>query len=267
MLVSPRLTEKGNRELYDGAYYEGKGFDPAVRHIQEYDCEDEEQKAPTNQPNNLIRILKELAPPPAKLLDFGCGIGDFVRHARNAGYDAKGFEVSEFGSQFARSKGLTIFTSEAELPHQEFDIVTSIEVLEHCFAPMAALQAIYSCLKPGGLFFYNTGNFDGYYENWKRGRKDKEANEYIVPEGHINFFSSKAMRKALTAVGFSQVFDFEPKSYIKAGRIYRALRNLRLVDHAADSPQSFSEKVAYYGARRLCYFAGLRRPWLPLARK
>jgi SAM-dependent methyltransferase len=153
-----------------------------------------------------------------------------------------------------------------EIPSEQYDIVTAIEVLEHCSSPLEALRAIYQALKPGGIVFYTTCNFDGYYEQFRKGGKDSIRNAYVKPEGHIHFFSSAVMELYFKKVGFSRSFAFEPRHYVKEGRLFDLLARMHLVGKGS-SPERTIQKAAYYGSRRLAIMLGIRKSSLPLAQK
>jgi len=261
--LNPRLAERKIAELYDGSYYAGRGFDPNLNHIMDFDKENDTDKGFRSE--ETVRIIKEIFPPPTMLLDFGCGIGDLMRQATKHGYRAEGFEVSQYAADFAIANELEIYTDLGDLPNEKYDVVTAIEVLEHCSSPMETLNTIFKCLKPGGCFYYTTASFDGFYRKWQRGIKDKALDGYILPEGHIHFFSTEVMKSYFNKIGFSQVFSFEPKTY-KMGRLYKFLFKHRLINRSGDFPVNFIQKLAYYGTRNLLTFVGLRRR-LPLARK
>ena len=259
--LNPRLNEAALTDLYDQAYYEGKGFDPAVHY-----CGDaHEEPADYIKPGNLIRALQSLRPAPARLLDFGCGNGRLIEEARRAGYSADGFEVSPFAARHAAKNGAVIFNDIARIPENSYDVVTAIEVLEHCYSPMAALKTIYKALRPGGLFFYTTENFDKFYDRWSRGVTPPQ-DSYVTPEGHIYFFSTSVIKQYFRRVGFSQTIPFEPSVYVKSSWAYRLLSKLHLIRRDRDFPAAGWEAGLYQATRRALRLVGTRG-LLPLAIK
>lgn len=211
-------------------------------------------------------MISEIVPPPAMLLDFGCGLGDFMRQAIKMGYTAEGFEVSNFAADFARAEGLKVYADLDELPADYYDIVTAVEVFEHCSSPMKVLRAIYKCLKPGGCLYYTTLNFDGFYQSWRKGVNDPRDG-YILPEGHIHFFSTKVMQAYFKQIGFSESFTFESSFYKKDSRLFQLLAKLRLINGRAESPDTALASLLYYGGRRLLSTDDSSKRPLPLARK
>lgn len=262
--LNPRLDEAALAGLYDKKYYAGQGFDPHVKYLADMESQKQEQGEALRDE---LTMIKELAPPPLAMLDFGCGPGGFMRQAADLGYSADGFELSPFAAELARAQGFTVFESLDRLPKNHYDLCTAIEVLEHCSSPMKTLRTIYGCLKPGGYLYYTTANFDGFHRKWRLGIKDPGLDRYIVPEGHIYFFSSRVMESYLKQIGFSEVFHFKNRNYVRSGRLYSLLSRLKLVNETADAPVSLLERVAYNWGRRVSTILGSRKRPLPLARK
>jgi SAM-dependent methyltransferase len=133
---NPRLNPEGTEKLYNKDYYEL--------------C-DENRKYKVD---SFITDIKAIHPPPARLLDLGCGLGTLLRSAQNEGYEVKGYEISPFAKKFAENNGFVIFDDLDEIPRRYFDIITCIEVLEHCFSPTELLMNASGYLRSGGLFYY-----------------------------------------------------------------------------------------------------------------
>ena len=197
--INPRLNYDNATALYDGDYYAGRGFDPSVDYFSDYLKDDDAGK--TFKPAEMAAWLPNFRPPPARLLDYGCGLGDFMRQARLVGYAVEGFEISPVGREFCIRNGFRTYAGASEIPEGQYDIVTAIEVIEHVFSPTDMLNTVYRALRPGGIFLYTTGNIRmfevkralGLAYDWK----------YIAPEGHVNFFSPRTITKYFQKVGFS----------------------------------------------------------------
>lgn len=106
--------------------------------------------------------LRNVPPPPARLLDVGAGRGRFVAAARRAGYDASGIEPSPRGVEAAQTVyGVELRRSGIEEAREEgIDVVTAWHVLEHLDDPGAALERISSWLRPGGALVVGVPNLE-----------------------------------------------------------------------------------------------------------
>jgi SAM-dependent methyltransferase len=91
--------------------------------------------------------------PDAKILDAGCGSGRNMVELAAAG-DVYGVDISPYSVEQARSRGLQHVEvgSLTELPvaDDEFDLVTSLDVIEHIEDDLAVLRELLRVTRPGG---------------------------------------------------------------------------------------------------------------------
>src|SRR5262249_43569752 len=102
----------------------------------------------------------------SRLLDIGCGTGEFIELARARGWDAFGVEVSREAVQTAQGRGLHVAlrgsegTEAARLPFADdfFDVVVLWNVIEFFARPAADLAEIGRVLSPGDCIVVRTQN-------------------------------------------------------------------------------------------------------------
>lgn len=182
--------------IYDTAYYEGRGADPTVDY--HFELAHPDRAIRRYEWSGIVEVVRRLVDLRAQTrwLDFGCGNGGLVRHARAAvGCEAIGNEEGAIAAD-ARKVGIPI-VDHAELAKLEgtFDVVTAIEVLEHVVEPLEVLAQIRRMLRPRGVFFYTTGNAQPQRERlltW----------QYFRPEIHISLYEPSSMQEALQRTGF-----------------------------------------------------------------
>jgi SAM-dependent methyltransferase len=183
-------------QIYDEAYYDGKGADPAVDYRFELECPDRTIRAYEWQ--GISDLVDECVGRPRGLrwLDFGCGNGGLVRFLNEStSVDACGFDSGAIVAQ-ARAHRIPVL-SEQQLGERAagFDVVTAIEVIEHVPDPLAMLRQIRELLRPGGLFFLTTGNAQPFVSKLTRWA-------YVVPEVHMSFFEPLTLEVAMRKTGF-----------------------------------------------------------------
>jgi 2-polyprenyl-3-methyl-5-hydroxy-6-metoxy-1,4-benzoquinol methylase len=112
----------------------------------------------------LLRLVADDLPPPGRHLDAGCGHGAIVHELLERGFDAHGFDVSEW--MIAQAKRANPETAKRfrvgdfdAIPFEgEVDLITCLEVLEHVSEPTDALHALRARLRPGGRLIATTPN-------------------------------------------------------------------------------------------------------------
>jgi SAM-dependent methyltransferase len=138
-------------------------------------------------------------PRPPRVLDFGCGHGEFVAICRALGFEALGVDFAPD----RREHGLVIpYSSLAELrcdrPQDSgFDAVTLFEVLEHLSDPRGMLEDLAQIMKIGAVLVLETPDTTGVTD--LRSFSDYLA---IGPLGHINGFTPATLRALAERAGF-----------------------------------------------------------------
>lgn len=93
--------------------------------------------------------------PGGRLLDLGCGSGNYLHAFQRLGWEAYGVDNSPLAAEQVRKTfGLKVITGELEetnFPDGYFDVITLIHVLEHLRDPVGTLQEVSRILARGGL--------------------------------------------------------------------------------------------------------------------
>jgi len=105
-------------------------------------------------------VMSLLPPPPAKLLDLGCGTGWTSRFLARHGYEVTGVDISQdmiaCAERMRREENvgnLRFLVHDFELPGfaGEFDCALFFSALHHTEDEEAALRGVHRALKPGGV--------------------------------------------------------------------------------------------------------------------
>lgn len=116
-----------------------------------------------------LKFLKMLDyDPDAKVIDLGCGKGDFtlkVKERINC-KEISGVDVWEDALKEARNKGIKAekmdLNEELNFPDGSFDVVVSNQVLEHLFFPSEFIREVYRILKEDGYAVISTENLSSW---------------------------------------------------------------------------------------------------------
>lgn len=152
---------------------------------------------------------RHMPPPPCaspRLLDVGCGNGDFLEVARQAGWQAQGVDPDPVAAATARSRGFDVRVGGIDALQDQsgtFDMVTLCHVIEHVPDPPAVLASARSLLKPGGRLWIETPNLDSigasrYGSCWRD----------LDPPRHLVVFSRGAFEECLRTAGFQCIRQY-----------------------------------------------------------
>lgn len=98
-----------------------------------------------------------------KVIEFGCGNGNFLEKLRATVSEIAGVEYNPSALQSARDKGFRVFSGPdmaTEAPGQ-WDAAFSFHVLEHVADPAGFMVEMKNAVKPGGLIGISVPNQDG----------------------------------------------------------------------------------------------------------
>ncbi|MCZ2278353.1 MAG: class I SAM-dependent methyltransferase [Bacteroidia bacterium] len=159
----------------------GKGLIPRIyRLVQGYNLNLKYQHV-----KKMTRLNK------GRLLDYGCGRGDFLKLMQKKGWQVQGIEPSADAVSIASSTGIEVGnpSSVSLLSDHCFDVISLWHVLEHIHELNQAISQFKRMLKPGGLLVIAVPNYKSsdasYYREYWAG--------YDVPR-HLYHFDRNSMK-------------------------------------------------------------------------
>ncbi len=135
-----------------------------------------------------------------KLLDVGCGIGDWLTLFNDMGFDAQGIDLNQRVIDVAAGRGLKVECRRIEEladDGKRFNIVVLSQVLEHVLEPKEVLIKIRKILEPGGKLFVSVPNLNS---RWRMIFKKYWINWYMP--FHIFHFTKRSILNILIDCGF-----------------------------------------------------------------
>jgi SAM-dependent methyltransferase len=147
--------------------------------------------------NFLIVVPKETK---GRLLDIGCGSGEFLNQMKSFGWEVYGVEINPESASIGSKHGVNIFCGElgtADFADNFFDVVVLSQTLEHVYSPASYLERIYRLLREEGLLIIGVPNI-GCLEaqifggNWHA----------LEAPRHLYFFTVHSLRYYLEKYGF-----------------------------------------------------------------
>jgi len=157
LYVNPRPTPTEMKKFYPAEYYGGS--DNLIRKWMKqvnYRIEDK----------RVARIMK--LKKKGKILDLGCGNGEFLFALKKQGWQIYGLDISEGAYRqtkelLGQKAKISLGTLESQrFPDNCFDLVTLWHVIEHLYNPSEIIREIKRILKPGGLLLLACPNSNSF---------------------------------------------------------------------------------------------------------
>ncbi len=127
------------------------------------------------------------------LLDIGAGTGEFLRVAKNKGWQVNGVEPNAKARNIAQTKGIKLFKSLNQIEDKRFDVITLWHVLEHIPNLYETISKINTHLKPNGIVIIAVPNYKSYDAQYYR----QFWAAYDVPR-HLWHFSQDSIKEIVT---------------------------------------------------------------------
>ncbi|HEV2912884.1 MAG TPA: class I SAM-dependent methyltransferase [Pyrinomonadaceae bacterium] len=167
----------------------------------------------------VVRRLLRSAPPPARVFDLGCGNGTIAHEIATLGYEVTAIDPSVDGIRIATESfsdcRFAVGSAYDDLSiYGSFDVLISLEVVEHLFYPGRYARTIADLLKPQGIAIISTP-YHGYIKNLALSIFNKwEAHHDPLWEGgHIKFWTRPKLVRLFEEVGLYE------NSFHRVGRI------------------------------------------------
>jgi SAM-dependent methyltransferase len=149
-----------------------------------------------------VRHLTRLPGRP-RLLDVGCGEGEFLAVMAGLGWEAEGIDPSADAVEAARLRGVRVRQgdlTDVPLDDEAFDAITFRLVFEHIPDPVSALEVCHRALRPDGVVWIAAPNLLS-----DASRIFGDAWIYLEPPRHAVLYTPGALDRLLRRCGFEPV--------------------------------------------------------------
>jgi ubiquinone/menaquinone biosynthesis C-methylase UbiE len=186
-----------------------------------------------------------------KVLDIGCGIGNFLIRAKEKAGEIAGLELNEYAVEVCRQKGLPVFNEmiqhHAEKYEGHYDVVCIFQVLEHIYDVKGFLDASLKVLKKGGMLVIGVPNNEPYFLAW-----DKYCTLNLPPH-HMGLWNKEVFEKTSRLLGLSILdIQYDIKGRVTAEAYVRAKYMAGI--KSLPGKHSVAEKI------RILLYAGITLP-------
>jgi 2-polyprenyl-6-hydroxyphenyl methylase/3-demethylubiquinone-9 3-methyltransferase len=196
----------------------------------------------TPQRQDLLKRHIAHLPRGSRILDAGCGRGEFCAFFKSLGHHAEGIDISNAAIEYARRQHPDIAFHCGEiaslLPEKAgaFDCVFSSEVIEHLFDVKSYLESARSLLKPEGVLIITTP-YHGFAKNLMIDLFG--YSRHYDPMGqHIRFFDRRGLDDCLKQSGLASI---EVTGY---GRMWPLWKSFFVVCRKREQPAQGNQTVA-----------------------
>ncbi len=178
-----------------------------------------------------LKTISKYQKKTGSILDYGCGLGNFLNFCKEQGWDSTGMDVSESARKIVKERyDIDVFPNNQITDQEEknFDAISLWHVLEHVYDLDETLLQFHRILKEAGTLFIAVPNRKSHDAQYYKEKWDA----YDVPR-HIYHFSPSDMALLLDRLGFKIVekkgmfydaFYVSMRSEMHSGRGMKILR-------------------------------------------
>lgn len=174
-----------------------------------------------------------------KLLDLGCGAGDFLNIAKQMGWDSCGCDFDPIIIEQCKNKGLNVRLGGLDSFHKDemFDVITMNHVIEHVIDPQQTIKDCFKKLNQDGCLWIGTPNpqasvAKAFGKNWVG----------LHPPYHLCIPSQAELLRWLDEAGFQNIKILDRGPHAK----FNWLESLKLAKTFKDNQPSILRTLKWY---------------------
>jgi 2-polyprenyl-3-methyl-5-hydroxy-6-metoxy-1,4-benzoquinol methylase len=222
------------QEFYDGNY--DKQINDSSREVQ-----DEEEEFINMQFSDIIDIIEKEAPG-KRIIDIGCGYGNFLKYAKDKGYQVAGCDPAPEAVEYAKQNGIEAFRADIEEikeVEKKYDVAVMLNVLEHLREPYRILEDIKNnLLNDKGILVIRTPNEFNNLQTIANKEYDLKSWWVAAPQ-HISYFTVDHLVNLINNSGYEvflkeanfpmELFLLFGDKYVGDSQLGKAMHNKRVL--------------------------------------
>lgn len=220
------MSEENNRNTFDGnSDYEEMYYKSVKEH--EYSKIIQNWRTKPYVLINYIKGLPKKGMPgkdKIKILELGSGRGFLIKHLKEEGFDIIGSDFNKYNIKLAKEINNVnleyIDALNIKMEDKSFDLVISVELIEHLPDVTKHFREVKKILNPGGIYCFSTPNI--YVEKFYNFVIRKGQDKY-----HISLQSLRSLHKLLEKEGFEVHFlkmkEFRQSQADKIGKLSKII--------------------------------------------
>lgn len=112
--------------------------------------------------NYKYKLIKNTNVSGNKILDYGCGVGDFALKMKQEKWEVIGYEPNQKAQEILIQNKISLINNLKEIENESLDIITLWHVLEHVENPEKLIFNLKEKLKPDGKLIIAVPNYNAY---------------------------------------------------------------------------------------------------------
>jgi SAM-dependent methyltransferase len=198
--LNPRMKESAMMKVYQENEYFSDSGDSGYQYVN-YASQEESMRMTFRR---FLNELKKNGIASGRLLELGCGYGYFLDEAKHFFSFLAGTELSQEAGESARKiSGADVYIGDvSSLPNElcGFDLIVSINVIEHIYSPAEFILSLKKRLKEGGRIIIATPDIGSiWYKIMQR-----RWSSFKIPE-HVVYYSKNTLTSLLLRTGFHNI--------------------------------------------------------------
>lgn len=157
--------------------------------------------------NNMLDHIKPILEKDMKVLDIGSGAGALLYSIKNYVHKMYATELNKSYVQFMNEMGINAQYGFFEKLNfdTKFDLIISINALDHMPYPMEILYKIYNNLEEGGKIYFELPNRNEALNFFLPEENQKNFNTFFWHKAHFHYFYEDTIVFALKKAGFKDI--------------------------------------------------------------